>query len=78
MKEAAGRASRAMEPRVGFFGFWTGRVGGWTRGEAGKDSWEASNEAEGRWKRQSGLNRSAVEGNRASHRDTSARAPEGT
>ena len=67
-----------MELQVCFLGFDSGRSCGRTRREAGKDSWEASKEAGARWKRQSGLNGSAVEGNRASHRDTSAPAPEGT
>ena len=67
-----------MEPRVGFSGFDTGRVGRQTQRKAGKVAGDASKGAGARWKRQAGLNGNEVEGNRASRRDTSAPAPEGT
>jgi hypothetical protein len=78
LKEAAGGASRAMEPRVCFWGFDTGRIGRWTRKEAGSAALEASKGAGAGLKRHSGLKGSAAEGNRVSRRDTSAPAPEGT
>jgi hypothetical protein len=78
LKEAADGASRAMEPRVGFLGFEARRLGRWAGREAGKAARSASKEAGAGGRRHSELNRNEVEANLASHRDTSAPAPEST
>ena len=67
-----------MEPRVYFLGFDTRRAGRQRPKEAGKAACRASKGAGELRKGQPGLSENEVEGNRASHRDTSAPAPKGT
>jgi hypothetical protein len=78
LKEAAGGASRAMEPRVCFLGFEARCLGRWTGREAGKAAISTSKETGALRKGHSGLNGREAESKLASSRNTTAPAPKGT